>query len=961
MSVKSALCVPIGILLCSVSLTFLIGCGGGGSASSSSTQPASITVTMNPAAASLSSGGTKSFSASVQNDSSNAGVTWSIGTGAGALSGNTSTSVTYTAPSTIAAAATVTLTATSVTDHTKTATAAISLTVPVVAVSVTPANPAVTTGSKTQFSAAVTGISDTSVTWSVNGVSGGAAATGTIDATGLYTAPAVVPSPNTVDITATSVSSPSASGSTTATINGTVESATQNITAAAGGTITLPSGSSVTIPAGALVADSNLTLALVNVMPAQPAAPGYFVGVGDALVLSTATPPFSTATGKLQFTIASGANSAGLSGSSGLADVVDATGDNFFGLPGSFDSTTNLGTVTLAAPLMNAATSVVVSMGNLPGPYTASAAVPALARSSLRGTPDAAAPAAGPKQWNGSGWDSFSSCSKVAPGTRILVLVHGMSSSIEDAYGNDGNNVTIGGKGDLCVNQINNQGPGGSPLYGQVVGFDYDWTTDINSGSGAALASFLDKLGACGYTIDVEAHSEGGPVAASGIMQVDSTTQPLINNLVGLGNPWDGTPTASGAAAINGVVPFTTLLANPLLAPVGVIEGFVPLIQGRTAQSVLNSPFLPQLQPGSSLLTGIQNGLAAKAPNMKMTLACGTQPNGIQLRVTEALGVIFDNADSTFPANDGIIGLPSCQGTGPTGTGNIFTGLNPRLLPPFALSHTQLACDPGVIQAVGKAVQSTAGQSGASLAASPNSIAFGTYQTDYSGPVPNQDLNITSSGSQLTWTATVSGGASWLSVSPASGTTPATPVVSAVIGPANSYYGTVTISAVGAANTVSIPVTLTVTAPNSAYAGTYSAPFSGTASDPNGGVYSASADFSFTLNFNIAADGTITGTASAPTNVNIAVVSCPSNDTCSANSFSTTPTGPITGSNNSFSANLSDSASYPFTINITGTISGSTATISGSFAKTFVGSSSNLPSTYNPLSGTITGAVLTKQ
>ena len=67
----------------------------------------------------------------------------------------------------------------------------------------------------TQFSAAVTGTSNTSVQWEVDGVLGGSTANGTITTGGIYTAPATMPSPNTVTVTAISVASPSASNSLT--------------------------------------------------------------------------------------------------------------------------------------------------------------------------------------------------------------------------------------------------------------------------------------------------------------------------------------------------------------------------------------------------------------------------------------------------------------------------------------------------------------------------------------------------------------------------------------------------------------------------------------------------------------------------------------------------------------------------------------------------------------------------
>jgi hypothetical protein len=894
-------------------------------------------------------------------------VTWSVSgvSGGNSTVGTITSAGVYTAPSAVPATNPVSITATSTEDTTKSGSASVTVTASVVAVSISPTSPTVNTGATQQFTAAVTGTTNTAVNWSVDGVTGGNSTDGTISASGLYTAPAVVPTPNTVDITATIVADSSVSSSTTVTVIGTVESSTQTITAANGGTITLPNGSSVTIPAGAFASDYSVTLSLVTGLPKQPPS-GFIVGAGDALVLSTSTPPFNTSAGNLQFVIDSGANTSGLQESSGLADLIDSTGDNFFGVTGSFDANTNLSSITVSAPLMTGTKSVVVSMSNLPPPYTSpTGAVRGTAESTLPfAAADTTPPSPGQLSWNGTGWTPYSGCS--APvGSKVLVLVHGMASSVEGAFGNDGNPVTVNGTPNSCVNQIvtaAGTNASGQPTYGQVVGFDYDWTTDIGTGSGASFASFLNTLAACGNSIDIEAHSEGGPVAASGVTQASPATQALITNFVGLGNPWAGTPTASGAATVQGFVPFTTMLMNPLLVAPGIIAEYVPMIQGRTIESVLNAPFLPQLAPGSSLLTTIQQGLGPSAPNLKMTLACGNQPQGVSLRVTDAFGNLFSSSDDGFPANDGIISLSSCQGAGPTGTGNVFTGLTPNLLAPYALSHTQLACDSQVIQDVGKAVQNNTKPTGPALVANPASIPFGTEPQGYSGPIPSQGLAITSSGSALAWVATVSSGAaSWLSLVPVSGTTPTTPTVSAIVGSAGTYNGTITITATGASNSLSIPVTLTVTPATNAYAGSYSAPFAGTADDPNGGVYSASADLAFTLNLTQNSDGSITGTASVPTNINIAVVSCPSADTCSANSFTDTATGPVTGSNGNITANLSSGGTDPLTIAFTGVITGNSIAVTGSFSITLVGTGSDGPPISTPLTGTIAGLTLTKQ
>ena len=62
-------------------------------------------------------------------------------------------------------------------------------TVTPVSVSISPASASVQVSATQPFSATVTGSTNTGVTWSVNGVAGGNATTGTISAGGLYTAP----------------------------------------------------------------------------------------------------------------------------------------------------------------------------------------------------------------------------------------------------------------------------------------------------------------------------------------------------------------------------------------------------------------------------------------------------------------------------------------------------------------------------------------------------------------------------------------------------------------------------------------------------------------------------------------------------------------------------------------------------------------------------------------------------
>ena len=92
-----------------------------------------------------------------------------------------------------------------------------------VTVTVTPATPTVNNFATQQFTAAVTGSSNTAVTWQVNTVAGGSQTTGFISSAGLFVAPGGVPTKaggttTTVTVTAVSQAKASASGSVTVTI-----------------------------------------------------------------------------------------------------------------------------------------------------------------------------------------------------------------------------------------------------------------------------------------------------------------------------------------------------------------------------------------------------------------------------------------------------------------------------------------------------------------------------------------------------------------------------------------------------------------------------------------------------------------------------------------------------------------------------------------------------------------------
>lgn len=193
-------------------LSGIISCGG-----SSAPPPPTVTVTDN-GIATVTAGGGVDFFATVRN-STNQNVTWAV-TG-GSANGTISQSGLYIAPAQVPNPAKVTVTATSQADSAATGTASVTV---IVGIIVSPSSAVVQTFGTTTFSATVQGSSNQTVTWQVNGITGGSPSVGTISAGGTYQAPESVPadpsSGSTIGVTVEAIpqASSTASGSATVTI-----------------------------------------------------------------------------------------------------------------------------------------------------------------------------------------------------------------------------------------------------------------------------------------------------------------------------------------------------------------------------------------------------------------------------------------------------------------------------------------------------------------------------------------------------------------------------------------------------------------------------------------------------------------------------------------------------------------------------------------------------------------------
>jgi len=191
------------------------------SANATVTVLAQINVIVSPANGQfVAINGSKQFTATVTG-TSNMGVTWSAGgiPGGNILVGTISSSGFYSAPPFKPNPNQMYITATSLADPTKSASVMMTLESPQgVSLTISPVSWWMQPGEMIPFLAKVVGSSNGAVTWSVNGVVGGNSSLGTINASGVYTAPNAVPVPPQVTVTGTSVANPSKSASGTVTI-----------------------------------------------------------------------------------------------------------------------------------------------------------------------------------------------------------------------------------------------------------------------------------------------------------------------------------------------------------------------------------------------------------------------------------------------------------------------------------------------------------------------------------------------------------------------------------------------------------------------------------------------------------------------------------------------------------------------------------------------------------------------
>ncbi len=538
---------------------------------------------------------------------------------------------------------------------------------------------------------------------------------------------------------------------------GVIATVSQTVTASQGGTVVLPDGSNVVIPAGALTSDQTVTLSEVSTLPKQPPNTSI-IGVGRALVLSLPTPnpasnlslsqlsarpalgPPGNSASDLLFSIAQQQDSS-MVGAAPISYLINSSGqDGFLGVSGSSSGNTNQSTIP--ASFLQGASTVAVSQAN---------------------TVSTPPPVYGPRSLSGNSWGPYTGASG-----KVVVLVHGIGSSVERAFptaNNTAQNIQSNGN------------------YDSVVGFNYGYRQDIDQ-NGLNLAIFLNSLAESGVQhIDIEAHSEGGAVAISAGAQISAfpSAEDKIGTVVLLGAPTNGTPAATTAQNV------ISWLMN--------LTG-VSYLSDTLSNLANSSPALEGLTPGNSELAGDRQQFAENLSNVNVITAAG---------------------DSSFPVegplifgstpNDGVIPVPSALGEG-SGLPNLTP------LPVFSVSHTELESDPNVQSSVGAQL---------ALHINPTNLVFVAVSNGKNPPA--QTLMLSNSQEKIAWTAaaTTSDLGAWLIVSPSSGDTLNQSAITVSIDasklPVGTYSGSISVTAtpnpsealgLTTGPTIQVPVTLMV-------------------------------------------------------------------------------------------------------------------------------------------------------
>ena len=265
--------------------------------------------------------------------------------------------------------------------------------------------------------------------------------------------------------------------------------------------------------------------------------------------------------------------------------------------------------------------------------------------------------------------------------------------------------------------------------------------------------------------------------------------------------------TKSYAAQTNDAVSTYQLSWMPPASSVGNITFYVSSVGG-TGSPSSDSVYNSSLTLTPAVTTSPSLSLSPSTLSFSAT-AGGTAPAAKTIAVASSTSTALSYTVSTTSSATWLSATPASGST----PGTISVSVNPAGLTAGTYTGSVTVASSGASNspqtvAVTFMVSST---SKPSLTLSPASLSFAA-STGGTAPAA-QNIAVSSSSSALSYTVSTTSSATWLSATPASGTTPGT--VSVAVNPgglaAGTYNASVSIASTGAANTPqTVPVTLTV-------------------------------------------------------------------------------------------------------------------------------------------------------
>ncbi|MFB3827286.1 MAG: hypothetical protein ACE15B_10980 [Bryobacteraceae bacterium] len=244
-----------------------------------------------------------------------------------------------------------------------------------------------------------------------------------------------------------------------------------------------------------------------------------------------------------------------------------------------------------------------------------------------------------------------------------------------------------------------------------------------------------------------------------------------------------------------------TVFVSPALVPdVGTYTGtlIINATTGSPAVATANSPFSVQVT------LNVTSGSLTVTPS---TLQPFTQVVGGTAPAAQTLAVANTIGASNFTASSSAAWLTVTPASGTT-PANVSVSVNGTGLSAGTYNGTVTISVPGAANSP-QNIPVTFTVSAASIAVTPLSLNFA--QNVGGAPPAAQKLSVSSSGVPVNFTAVVTAGANWLTVSPVGGVTPfdLNVTVNASGLTPGTYTGAITISGTGA-NQITVPVNLTV-------------------------------------------------------------------------------------------------------------------------------------------------------